>query len=52
MTLRIEHPRALVALLFVAVLCFAALLEYDNWALDHAIVELRYCRGRLLGGSP
>jgi len=52
MTLKILHPRLMVALLFGAVLCFAALLEYDTWALDKAIVELRYCKGRLLGGSP
>ena len=48
MTLRLEHPRFFVALLFGAILCFAALLEYDTWALDKAIVELRYCKGRLM----
>lgn len=50
--MRLDHPRLMVCLLFGTVLLFAALLEYDNWALDHAIVELRYCNGILLRDAP
>lgn len=51
MKLKPENP-LMVGFLFGTVLLFGALLEFDNWALDHAIVELRYCKGILLGGSP
>jgi hypothetical protein len=50
-TLKLEHPHFMVGLLFGTALLFGALLEFDNWVLDHAIVELRYCQGRLAGGE-
>jgi hypothetical protein len=43
MTLKLEHPRLMVAFLFGTVLLFAALLEFDNRVLAGNIVALRYC---------